>query len=104
MAFVPLLVLVALNKKLTDFAKDLLPNTGIPNKLVQLISCAIGIGLAFAFANSTFASKIDVLDGMTLAQVNGWGLVLYGLATHGGAGVLNDAIERRNPDAAPDRP
>lgn len=100
MDFVPLLALIAVNKKVVDFLKELLPND-IQNRLVQLIAWAVAVGLAFLFANSDFGDGINVWDGKTLAALNAFGVICYGLAIGSGAGVLTDAIRRRNPQPDP---
>lgn len=105
MPFVAIAVLVTLVKKTVDFAKELLPNT-IQNKVVQLVAWAVATGYVFLFAASGSLGDIEIVSaGQTkyhLSQLNSAALVLVGLAIGAGAGVLNDAIERRNPDASPD--
>lgn len=101
MEFAPFLVMIALNKKAVDFAKELLPNS-LENKVIQLIAWLVGVALAFAFAASDFGAGIEVWGGRSLDAFDGWAVALYGLAIGSGAGVVNDFIERRNPDAAPD--
>lgn len=100
----PLAIFSALNifavKKLTDFAKEVLPNN-ISNKAVQGISVVVGVLLAWLFSVSDFGN-FEVVNGKTLDQLNVAGIVIFGLAWAAGAGVLNDGIERRNPDAYPD--
>lgn len=101
MEFVPFAVFVVLNKKITDFIKELLPNS-ISNKAVQGIAWAVAIGLTLLFAVSDFGSSITVIEGKNLDQLDLWAQIIYGLAAGAGAGVLNDVIERRNPDSNPD--
>lgn len=101
MDFVPFLVFVAINKKVVDFCKELLPNN-LANKVVQLIAWVVGIALSFIFASSVVGDSIDVFGDYTLGNIDLWGVVIYGLAVGSGAGVANDFIERRNPDANPD--
>jgi hypothetical protein len=98
--FIPFVALLAFNKKAVDFIKELLP-AGIRNKTVQLVSWAVGIGSVFLYANSDWGSDIQA-GGKTLASLNGLGLVAVGLAVGAAAGVVNDAIERRNPDVDKD--
>lgn len=97
MDIAPFAAMLLLNKKLVDFAKELLPNT-IENKAVQVAAFAIGVLLAWLFAESNFGDGIQAWDGVSLASLNAAGLVAYGMAVGAGAGVVNDAIERRNPD------
>ena len=101
MEFVPFLALIALNKKFVDLVKEFLPNA-TQNKVVQLIAFVIGVALAFGFSESRFGDGIEVWEGLTLAGLDAWGVAIYGLAVAAGAGVANDFIERRNPDASPD--
>lgn len=100
MDLAPLVALVLINKKMVDFFKEFLPNN-IRNKTVQAVSWAIGVGLAFLFANSFFGDGIDVWEGRTLASLDPFGVVITGLALGSGAGVLNDAIRRKNPQPDP---
>jgi hypothetical protein len=100
MEFVPLAALVIINKKAVDFLKELLPNS-LKNRVVQLIAWAVGIGLAFLFAASDFGDGIEVWDGKVLASLNAFGVSVYGLAIGSGAGVLADAIRRKNPEPDP---
>lgn len=103
-ALAPFVVYATVVKKLTDLAKEFLPNS-IPNKAVQGIAWVIAIGMAFVFAQADYiGDQIRVINDITLQQLDAWGVVIYGLAAGASAGVLNDAIERRNPDAAPDKP
>lgn len=97
MDFTPILILVLVNKKVVDFLKELIP-AELQNKTVQAISWAVGVALAFLFASSVFGDGIKVWDGLTLAALDGWGLVVFGLALGSGAGVAADAIERKNPE------
>jgi hypothetical protein len=90
MTFVPFLVMVALNKKLVDFVKELLPND-LANKTIQAIAWAVGIGLAFAFAWSDFGSMIPVVQGRTLDQLDAWAVATptrhpMARCSHGGGG------------------
>lgn len=101
MEFVPFAVFIVLNKKIVDFLKELLPNA-ISNKAVQGLAWLVAIGLTLLFAVSDFGSSIQVLSDKSLDQLDIWAQIIYGLAAGAGAGVLNDAIERRNPDANPD--
>lgn len=103
MEFVPFLILIGVNKKLVDFAKECLPNS-LRNKVIQIIAVAIAVALVLLFAASDFGGGIEVWQGRTLDGLDVWGQIIYGLAIGTGAGVLNDVIERRNPDAAPDPP
>lgn len=102
MPFVPIAALMFLNKKLVDWIKEFLPNN-IPNKLVQAIAFVVGVVLVVLFAASDWSDGIVVGD-KHLGSISGAGLVIIGLLIGAGGGVLNDAIERRNPDANPDGP
>lgn len=96
MEFVPLLVLVAINKKVVDFLKELLPDN-LQNKLVQLIAWAVGVLTIFLFAESDYADEIEFGE-KALSDLNIFSLVIVGIAIGSSAGVVNDIIDRRNPD------
>ena len=99
---VPFLALIGINKKAVDFLKELLPNS-LQNKLIQIIAWAVGILTVFIFSESQFADEI-VFGKHTLVNADIFTIVVCGLIIGSGAGVVNDLIERRNPDADPDPP
>lgn len=102
MDFVPILVLIGAVKKTVDFIKDTLP-ANLQNRLVQAIAVAVGIGYSFLFAVSDLGGAIAV-GNTTLGNLDPASVVIFGIAIATGAGVVNDAIERQNPDKDPDTP
>lgn len=104
MPLVPLAAFAFFNKKVVDFLKELLPND-LLNRYIQILSALVGVGSAFLFAQIVqAAAHIEVFNGVTLDRLNWAGLVVYGVVGSAVGGVINDAIERRNPDADPDPP
>lgn len=103
MQFVPLLLMVSVVKKAVDFVKYV--TSGDINALVtQLVAWAVGVGLAFLAANSDWAETFDV-NGQPLSALNGWSLVLVGVAIASTAGFGWDtvkAIDDKNSAVVPD--
>lgn len=96
MDLAPLAILMLLNKKLVDWLRMWLP-TDPDNKWLQAVAFAVGVGLAFLFAESSFGDGIDVWDGMNLGALDALGVVIYGLAIGAGGGYAADFIAGRNP-------
>lgn len=91
MEFVPLLLMASLVKKGVDFVKY--ATSGDVNALVtQIVAWVVGVGLAFLAANSDWAEDINV-NGQALSALNGWSLVLVGVAIASLAGFGWDAIK-----------
>lgn len=97
MDLAPLALLVLLNKKLVDWLRMWLPSDP-DNRWLQGIAFAVGVGLAFVFAESTFGDGIDVWEGRNLGSLDPLGVVIYGLGIGAGGGYAADFIAGRNPN------
>jgi hypothetical protein len=91
MEFVPLLLMASIVKKGVDFVKYAI-SADVNAVVTQLVAWAVGIGLAFLAANSDWAEDINV-NGQALALLNGWSLVLVGVAIASLAGFGWDAVK-----------
>lgn len=99
MEFTPYIVLTVILKWIIDYAKMLLPDGVLEDKATPLVALVGAIGLAFLFSADDIGRGITVWGDTTL-NVASWQLVVaYGLSLAAGAGVLANAISRRNRDS-----
>lgn len=97
MEFVPFLVLAAINKKIIDWLRVLLPDD-VEAKVLIPASAVLGALLALAFAASeTLSSGIEIWSGATLATADTMAVVIYGVAFGLGGGVIHDAVKPNTP-------
>jgi hypothetical protein len=95
--FVPFIVFAAINKKVIDWVRVLLPDH-LEAKVLIPVSAVLGALLAFAFAASeTLAGGIAIWSGSTLADADGMAVAIYGVAFGLGGGVLHDAVKPHTP-------
>lgn len=95
MEFVPLLVLAALNKKILDWVRVLLPDP-LEAKVLIPVSWVVGMLLALAFsASPALAGRIDIWPGQTLADADIFLVLIYGLALASLGGVIHDVTKPR---------
>lgn len=103
MEFIPLLVLSASVKKVVDFVKY--GTSGDVNALVtQAVAWLTGIAAAFVAANSDWGDAV-VVNGQTMASLNGWSLALVGVNIASLAGFGWDtvkALDNHNSAVVPD--
>ena len=99
MPFVPLVALLALVVKFTDFLKYVTArNTN--GVVTQLVAWGAGVGAFFLAAQTDFASGIHVGD-MSLPTLNGWSLVFVGMSVASAGGLAVDYKQARdNSDSA----
>ncbi len=91
MAFVPALAMIALIKKLVDFTRY--AKAGDINGIItQLVAWAAGIAVFFLAAQSDWADGIEIGD-RALSVLNGWSLVMAGLAAGSSASVFQDFLK-----------
>ena len=99
MEFTPYIILTVILKWIIDYAKMLLPDGAIEDKVTPLVSLVAGVGLAALFSADDIGEGIQIWSDVTLATAS-WQLVLaYGLALAAGAGVISNAISGRNRDS-----
>lgn len=91
MEFVPLLVLSSLVKKLTDFLKYAL-NADVNAIVTQIAAWLIGVAVAFVGAKSDWGHQLAV-NGINVADLNNWSLLLVGVNLASLAGVGWDVIK-----------
>lgn len=97
MDFVPFLILLAINKKVMDWFRSILPDKWEAKVLIP-IGWVIGIGLALIFsASPELAGDITIWGEHTLASASIWLVVVYGLAIGSGAGIIHDAVKPTTP-------
>jgi hypothetical protein len=91
MDFVPLIVLTAMIKKIVDTLKYTV--SGDLNAVVtQIVAWAAGVALAFVAANSDWGDTIMV-NGQSLASLNGWSLAFVGVNLASLAGFGWDTLK-----------
>lgn len=97
MEFVPFIVLAAMNKKIIDWLRVLIPDH-IEAKILIPISWVIGIGLALLFSLSpALAGEIAIWSDHTLANADIVLVIVYGFAFASAGGVLHDAVKPTTP-------
>lgn len=97
MEFVPLLVLAALNKKVIDWIRVLLPDP-LEAKVLIPISWVVGMLLALTFsASPALAGRIDIWPGQTLANADIFLVLVYGVALASLGGVIHDITKPNAP-------
>jgi hypothetical protein len=87
---IPAIGLAALVKKFVDFVKLALARD--PGAITQLIAWGAGIAAVVLFAQSDWASGIQVAD-TTLADLNFWSQAIVGLGVSSAAGFGTDAVK-----------
>jgi hypothetical protein len=94
-AFVPMLALVALVKKIVDFGKSV--TNGDANAIVtQLVAWTAGVLAVVLFAKTDFAASVSFGD-WNLAAMNFWTQLTVGLTIASSAGVVTDTLQAVNP-------
>lgn len=99
MEFTPYIVLTVILKWIIDYAKMLLPDGQLEDKVTPLVALVAGIGLAFLFSADDIGGGIQIWSEVTLASASWQLIVAYGLALAAGAGVISNAISGRNRDS-----
>jgi len=97
MDFVPFLILLAINKKVMDWFRVIIPDTWEAKVLIP-IGWVIGIGLALIFsASPELAGDITIWGDYTLASAGIPLVIVYGIAIGSGAGIIHDAVKPNTP-------
>lgn len=97
MDFVPFLILLAINKKVMDWFRSILPDKWEAKVLIP-VGWLIGVGLALLFsASPELASAITIWGDNTLANADIALVVVYGIAIGSGAGIIHDAVKPSTP-------
>lgn len=102
MDFVPLLALGTLTYKLLDFLKYL--RAGAWNDVTTQASAWVaGVVATFLVAQTEFAAGIQVGD-VTLAELNGWSLLFFGLVATSLLSTVHDFSKAVNPNTSGVKP
>lgn len=97
MDFAPFLILAAMNKKILDWFRVMIPDH-IEAKVLIPVSWVIGIALALLFSFSpSLASDITIWGEHTLASADIVLVVVYGFALASAGGVIHDAVKPSTP-------
>jgi hypothetical protein len=97
MEFVPFLALAAINKKLIDWVRVLLPDS-LEAKVLIPVSAVVGALIALAFAASeSLSSGILIWSDVSLATADTMAVTIYGVAFGLTGGVLHDAVKPHTP-------
>lgn len=97
MDFVPFLILLAINKKVMDWFRSILPDKWEAKVLIP-IGWLLGIGLALLFsASPELSNAITIWGDHTLGTASIWLVIVYGLAIGSGAGIIHDAVKPSTP-------
>lgn len=90
MPFVPLLVLLALVKKLVDFVRFVKARDGW-SVATQVVAWLAGIGVVMMAAHTAWAHTL-VFGDVSLAGMGAWSQVFAGIAVGSAGSVLKDAV------------
>jgi hypothetical protein len=91
MEFVPLVVLTSAVKKLVDTVKYA-ANGDINAVVTQLVAWALGILVTWISSQAELAHLMEV-NGVPIANLDGWSLVVAGIALASTAGIGYDALK-----------
>lgn len=90
MPFVPLIVLLALVKKLVDFVRFVKARDAW-SVLTQMVAWLAGVGVVMMAAHTAWANTM-IFGGVSLASMGAWSQVLAGIAVGSAGSVLKDSI------------
>lgn len=89
--------LLALGKKLIDFAKMLTNwRTERSGIVTQALAWAVFVGLVFLYGASQQAAHQPILPGLSLADLDGWSKLILGLSLGSGAGIVADWLAAKD--------
>lgn len=89
--------LLALGKKIVDFAKMLTNwRTEKSGAVTQAVAWAVFVALVFLYGAAQTGARVELVPGLSLADLNGWAKLILGLQIGSGAGIVTDWLQARD--------